>query len=96
MNTTIKSMAMVAVALFAGFGSASAQEESADDGVELTKDMFHIWDGLTKDAQPTDEHVYMDWNVFMVNVAQTKKVKLPNLVSCSTVPLRRVSRLMVV
>lgn len=63
MNTTIKSMAMVAVALFAGFGSASAQEESADDGVELTKDMFHIWDGLTKDAQPTDEHVFMDWNV---------------------------------
>lgn len=63
MNTTIKSLAMVAVALFAGFGSASAQEESADDGVELTKDMFHIWDGFTKDAQPTDEHVYMDWNV---------------------------------
>lgn len=63
MNTTIKSMAMVAVALFAGFGSASAQEESADDGVELTKDMFHIWDGLTKDAQPTDEKVYMDWTV---------------------------------
>lgn len=63
MNTTIKSLAMVAVALFAGFGSASAQEESADDGVELTKDMFHVWDGLTKDAQPTDEHVYMDWNV---------------------------------
>lgn len=60
MNTTIKSMAMVAVALFAGFGSASAQE---DEGVELTKDMFHIWDGLTKDAQPTDEKVYMDWNV---------------------------------
>ncbi len=27
MNTTIKSLAMVAVALFAGFGSASAQEE---------------------------------------------------------------------
>ena len=63
MNTTIKSMAMVAVALFAGFGSASAQEESADDGVELTKDMFHIWDGVTKDAMPTDEHVFMDWNV---------------------------------
>ena len=63
MNTTIKSMAMVAVALFAGFGSASAQEESADDGVELTKDMFHIWDGFTKDAQPTDEKVYMDWTV---------------------------------
>ena len=54
---------MVAVALFAGFGSASAQEESADEGVELTKDMFHIWDGLTKDAQPTDEKVYMDWTV---------------------------------
>lgn len=63
MNTTIKSLAMVAVALFAGFGSASAQEESADEGVELTKDMFHIWDGLTKDAQPTDEKVYMVWTV---------------------------------
>lgn len=63
MNTTIKSLAMVAIALFAGFGSASAQEESTDEGVELTKDMFHIWDGLTKDAQPTDEKVYMDWTV---------------------------------
>ena len=63
MNTTIKSMAMVAVALFAGFGSASAQEESADDGVELTQDMFHIWDGFTKDAKPTDEKVYMEWTV---------------------------------
>lgn len=60
MNTTIKSLAMVAVALFAGFGTASAQE---DAGVELTKDMFHIWDGFTKDAQPTDEQVYMDWTV---------------------------------
>lgn len=60
MNTTIKSLAMVAVALFAGFGSASAQE---DEGVELTKDMFHVWDGFTKDAQPTDEKVYMDWTV---------------------------------
>lgn len=63
MNTTIKSLAMVAVALFAGFGSASAQEESADEGVELAKDMFHIWDGFTKDALPTDEKVYMDWTV---------------------------------
>lgn len=63
MNTTIKSLAMVAIALFAGFGSASAQEESTDEGVELTKGMFHIWDGLTKDAQPTDQKVYMDWNV---------------------------------
>lgn len=63
MNTTIKSLAMVAIALFAGFGSASAQEESADEGVELTKDMYHVWDGVTRDAQPTDAHVYMDWNV---------------------------------
>lgn len=63
MNTTIKSLAMVAVALFAGFGSASAQEESADEGVELIKDMFHIWDGLTKDALPTDEKCYTDWTV---------------------------------
>lgn len=63
MNTTIKSLAMVAIALFAGFGSASAQEESTDEGVELTKDMFHVWDGLTQDAMPTDEHVYMEWNV---------------------------------
>lgn len=60
MNTTIKSLAMVAIALFAGFGSASAQE---DEGVELNKDMFHVWDGLTNDAMPTDEHVYMEWNV---------------------------------
>lgn len=63
MNTTIKSLAMVAIALFAGFGSASAQEESTDEGVELTKDMFHVWDGFTKDAQPTDEKVYMEWTV---------------------------------
>lgn len=63
MNTTIKSLAMVAIALFAGFGSASAQEESTDEGVELTKDMYHVWDGVTKDAMPTDAHVYMDWKV---------------------------------
>ncbi len=63
MNTTIKSLAMVAIALFAGFGSASAQEESADEGVELSKDMFHIWDGLTQDAQPTNEKVNMEWTV---------------------------------
>lgn len=63
MNTTIKSLAMVAIALFAGFGSASAQEESTDEGVELTKDMWHKWDGVTKDAQPTDEKVYIDWNI---------------------------------
>lgn len=63
MNTTIKSLAMVAIALFAGFGSASAKEESADEGVELTKDMWHKWDGVTKDAQPTDENVYIDWNI---------------------------------
>lgn len=60
MNKTIKSLAMVAIVLFAGFGSASAQE---DEGVELNKDMFHVWDGLTNDAMPTDEHVYMEWNV---------------------------------
>lgn len=60
MNKTIKSLAMVAIALFAGFGSASAQE---DEGVELNKDMFHVWDGVTKDAMPIDEHVYMEWNV---------------------------------
>lgn len=61
MRTTIKSMAMVAIALFAGFGTASAQDE--EEPVELTKDMFHIWDGLTKDALPTDEKVNMDWTV---------------------------------
>ena len=76
MNTTIKSLAMVAVALFAGFGSASAQEESVDDGVELTKDMFHVWDGFTKDAQPTDEHVYMDWNVGAENPSAPASVIL--------------------
>lgn len=76
MKTTIKSLAMVAVALFAGFGSASAQEESADEGVELTKDMFHVWDGLTKDAQPTDEHVYMEWNVGAENPSAPGSVML--------------------
>lgn len=63
MNTTIKSLAMVAIALFAGFGSASAQEESTDEGVELTKDMYHVWDGVTKDAMPTDAKAWIDWNV---------------------------------
>lgn len=63
MNKTIKSLAMIAIALFAGFGSASAQEESADEGVELTKDMFHKWDGVTKDAMQIDEKVWMDWTV---------------------------------
>ena len=64
MNTTIKSLAMVAIALFAGFGSASAQEESTDEGVELTKDMWHVWDGLTKDAMPIDgKTAWIDWNV---------------------------------
>lgn len=63
MNTTIKSLAMVAIALFAGFGSASAQEESADEGVELTKDMWHVWDGVTKDAMPTEAHAWIDWKV---------------------------------
>lgn len=61
MRTTIKSMAMVAIALFAGFGTASAQDE--EEPVELIKDMFHIWDGLTKDALPTDEKCYTDWTV---------------------------------
>lgn len=76
MNTTIKSLAMVAIALFAGFGSASAQEESTDEGVELTKDMFHIWDGLTQDAMPTDEHVYMEWNVGAENPTEKGAVIL--------------------
>lgn len=73
MNTTIKSLAMVAIALFAGFGSASAQE---DEGVELNKDMFHVWDGLTKDAMPTDEHVYMEWNVGAENPSAAGSVIL--------------------
>lgn len=63
MRTTIKSMAMVAVALFAGFGTASAQDAEEEEPVELTKDMFYKWDGYGKDAQPTDEKVWMDWNV---------------------------------
>ena len=60
MRTTIKSMAMVAVALFTGFGTASAQDE---EPVELTKDMFYVWDGYGKDAQPTDSKVWMEWTV---------------------------------
>ena len=73
MNTTIKSLAMVAIALFAGFGSASAQEE---EGVELTKDMFCVWDGLTQDAMPTEEKVYMEWNVGAENPTEKGAVIL--------------------
>lgn len=73
MNKTIKSLAMVAIALFAGFGSASAQE---DEGVELNKDMFFVWDGLTQDAMPTDEKVYMDWNVGAENPTEKGAVIL--------------------
>lgn len=73
MNKTIKSLAMVAIALFAGFGSASAQEE---EGVELTKDMFFVWDGLTNDAMPTDEKVYMEWNVGAENPSAAGSVIL--------------------
>lgn len=73
MNTTIKSLAMVAIALFAGFGSASAQE---DEGVELTKDMFCVWDGLTQDAMPTEEKVYMEWNVGAENPTEKGAVIL--------------------
>lgn len=73
MNTTIKSLAMVAIALFAGFGSASAQE---DEGVELNKDMFHVWDGLTQDAMPTDEKVYMEWHVGAENPSAAGSVIL--------------------
>lgn len=61
MRTTIKSMAMVAVALFAGFGSASAQDE--EEPVELTKEMFHVWDGVGNDALPTDEKCNIDWKI---------------------------------
>ena len=73
MNKTIKSLAMVAIALFAGFGSASAQEE---EGVELTKDMFCVWDGLTQDAMPTEEKVYMEWNVRAENPTEKGAVIL--------------------
>lgn len=73
MNKTIKSLAMVAIALFAGFGSASAQE---DEGVELNKDMFFVWDGLTQDAMPTDEKVYMEWNVGAENPTEKGAVIL--------------------
>lgn len=61
MRTTIKSMAMVAVALFAGFGTASAQDK--EEPVELTKEMFHVWDGVGNDALPTDEKCYIDWKI---------------------------------
>lgn len=63
MRTTIKSMAMIAIALFAGFGTASAQDKVVEEPVELTKDMFHVWDGLDKNAQPTEDKCYIDWNI---------------------------------
>ena len=91
MNTTIKSLAMVVVALFAGFGSASAQEQE-DEGVELTKDMFHVWDGFTKDAQPTEEKVI--WIGLWVQRIQMRQVLLslvhlqwlqPSMPTCLTI-----------
>lgn len=62
MKTTIKSLALIAIALVSGAASSYAQEEE-DEGVELTKDMWKKYDSTGKEAQPTDETVYLDWNI---------------------------------
>lgn len=62
MRTSIKTLVMVAVALFAGVSSVSAQEE--EEGVELTADMWSLYDGTGKDAQPVEGKIYnWDWNI---------------------------------
>lgn len=59
----MKSLAMVAVALFAGVSSASAQDEE-EEGVELTADMWSVYDGTGKDAQEVSKTIYnWEWNI---------------------------------
>lgn len=63
MRTSIKSLAMVAVALFVGVSSVSAQDEE-EEGVSLTADMWSLYDGTGKDAQKVEGQIYnWDWNI---------------------------------
>ncbi len=61
MRTSIKCLAMMAVALVAGVTSVSAQDEEGD---ELTADNWSLYDGTGKDAQKVDGTIYnWDWQI---------------------------------
>lgn len=56
MRTTIKSLAMIAIALFCGVSGAYAQNE--EEGDELTADMWSLYDGTGKDAEKVEGKIY--------------------------------------
>ena len=62
MRTTIKSLAMIAIALFCGVSGAYAQNE--EEGDELTADMWSLYDGTGKDAEKVEGQIYnWDWQI---------------------------------
>lgn len=62
MRTTIKSLAMIAIALFCGVSGAYAQNE--EEGDELTADMWSLYDGTGKDAEKVEGKIYnWDWQI---------------------------------
>lgn len=62
MRTTIKSLAMIAIALFCGVSGAYAQNE--EEGDELTADMWSLYDGTGKDAEKVEGKISnWDWQI---------------------------------
>lgn len=62
MKTTIKSLAMIAIALISGVSGAYAQDE--EEGVELTAEMWSLYDGTGKDAEKVEGQIYnWDWQI---------------------------------
>ena len=62
MRTTIKSLAMIAIALISGVSGAYAQDE--EEGVELTAEMWSLYDGTGKDAEKVEGQIYnWDWKI---------------------------------
>lgn len=62
MRTTIKSLAMIAIALISGVSGAYAQDE--EEGVELTAEMWSLYDGTGKDAEKVEGKIYnWDWQI---------------------------------
>lgn len=62
MRTTIKSLAMIAIALISGVSGAYAQDE--EEGVELTAEMWSLYDGTGKDAEKVEGQISnWDWQI---------------------------------
>ena len=62
MRTTIKSLAMIAIALISGVSGAYAQDE--EEGVELTAEMWSLYDGTGKDAEKVEGQIAnWDWQI---------------------------------